>query len=404
MKISLEQAEYWSSFQKICVDIRARGIRVDIPHIKKSIVYLNAQIESIKAKIHETIPDTVSLDSPVQLSKILSKLGYILPKTEKGHDSVAKGFLEENKDDELIGLILKYRTHKKILGDFFEKILDMQQYTCPEALVEGAKYGRVYPELNVFGAATGRFSSSCPNIQQIPKRDEHLGHMSRAIFIPDSETWYSLDWSNQEGRLQIHYASLIKASGIESIVQDFRTVPTLDMHQKIANLAHIERSHAKTINLGLSYGMGKEKLCKALKMPLKQAEQLIEKYHKLVPFLKQLTKECERRLKIRGYIQTIGNRKLVREGQEFDYKALNRLIQGSAADQCMMAMKAAYDAGLNIICVVHDEFNIEGTEQDALSMQKIMENVLQLNVPMVAEISSGRSWGELAAINHKKAA
>lgn len=417
-KIDLKQAAYYSEFQKICVKIRCRGIKVDIAHLKKTIVKLEytviqTAVEIINNfKIHASNLSLVGLsdaeffqkeedldlvikdlDSPKKLGKALIAKGYKLPKTAAGGDSVSKEFLLAHPDDELIGLILKYRTYKKILNDFFTKILEMQEYTCPEALVEGATEGRVYPELNVFGAQTGRFSSSCPNIQQIPKRDPELGKLSRAIFLPETQ-WHSLDWSNQEGRLQVHYACAINAPGAQILAEEFKKNPKRDLHQTIADMTNIPRSTAKVINLGISYGMGVAKLAKSLKISEARAKKLISQYHDKAPYLQTLNKICQKKAQTKGYVQSLGGRKL-RLDAGFDYKALNALIQGSAADQCLMALKMAYDEDINIISIVHDEFNIDGTLEDAKKMKHIMENCAKLSVPCVAELQSGKSWGDL---------
>jgi DNA polymerase I-like protein with 3'-5' exonuclease and polymerase domains len=161
--------------------------------------------------------------------------------------------------------------------------------------------------------------------------------------------------------------------------------------------------------------MGQAKLCKALGLPTEwvkykgrkievagaQGKALLERYYEYMPWIKQLDATCKDTLLRRGNVRTIGNRLLKKEEDHLAYKALNKLIQGSAADQCLMVLKAAFDAGVDIKCVVHDEFNIEGTIVDACFMKDLMENTLKLHVPMVAEVKSGNSWGDLHKVEVK---
>lgn len=421
---TLSECLYWSKFQKIMVKIRAKGIHVSITKIREGMALMEPEIERLKIEIANYIDykailiqwEDYDIDSPTKLSKVLIELGYKLPKTFAGgdstnHDAIAL-LIEDNPDDTFLQLILDYREVNKIHKDFFVKVLDMQQYTCPEALVDGAEYGMVYPEMNLFGAKTGRFSSSCPNIQQIPKRSKKWGKLARGIFIPkEGMKWYSLDWSNQEGRLAVHYAKLINAPKIDELVNEWRENPAMDMHQKVADLVGIERTPAKVINLGLMYYMGEGKLCKKLKLPTVtvqtrhgmkeragvEGKALLNAYHTYVPFVKYINKICMEQITLNGHIQTLLKRKLKNEpGRE--YKALNKLIQGSAADQCLAVLLAADMLGLDIICLVHDEFNIQGNIGDASMMKSLMEHHILFEVPMLAEVSVGDSWGTLEDI------
>jgi DNA polymerase I-like protein with 3'-5' exonuclease and polymerase domains len=402
--ISLEQAEYWSSIQKICVKLRERGVKIDLNVIRSNLPLLEKDIDDVWQQIRTHMHPSftkLQLDSPKQLTNILNDKGYRLPISKKGNDSSDSKWMAE-QNDPLLTLIVEYRTLTLLHRDYFVKPLNFQEYTCPEAMC-GERYGRVYPEYNLFGAITGRFSSSSPNIQQIPKRNKKWGAICRSMFVPDdpNKQWHSLDWSNQEGRLQLHYALLINATGAQELVDKFHENPSLDLHQTVADLAKIARNAAKAVNLGLSYGMGKEKLMKSLKLPLKQAESVLRQYYEALPFLNQLTTEAQRRLKTYGHIKTIGGRLARREKPvimpdgrvwELDYKALNKLIQGSGADFMYACLIEADKAGLDIMAIVHDEFCIEGTIKDALEMKSIMENTIKISVPMVAEIHSGKSW------------
>lgn len=415
-EISLEQAAYWSSIQKIVVKLKKKGVKVDLDVIRKAIPELDDEIEGCFRDIKRDFLDVVCLtdkmlNSPKQLSEILLLKGYKLPKAAAGGDSTSSKWLEQ-QDDPLLNKIVEYRTLKKLRNDFFQKVLDMQQYTCPEGMLE--RSGRVYPSYNLFGATTGRFSCSSPNLQNIPKRNAKWGPIARSMFVPDSpdKNWISVDWSNQEGRLQVHYAMGVNADKAAWMVNKFKENPNLDLHQTVADLSNITRNHAKTVNLGLSYGMGQEKLLKSLGVTAAAGKIILEKYHAALPYLKELTKIAQDRLKMTGFVTTLMGRKLRREtltdkeGKSFtvDYKAINKIMQGSGADMMYVALLEADRWGLDIKCIVHDEFNIEGTIIDVWALKDIMENSLpvKLHVPMVVEVSTGKTWGSLTKLKKEE--
>lgn len=410
-KIELSQAQYFSRFAVICVDIRKRGIGVDMHRLKSLIGDLATAIEKLKAELVEKLGNGINLNSSQQLAKILGTMGYVLPKTETGADGVNKEFFSKYPNDPLANSLKTYREFNKLYSDFLLKTLNAQSYTCPEAL-HGAPIGRVYPELNILAAVTGRFSSSNPNIQQIPKRSADWGSKIRSIFVPTNGTkWISADYNNQEGRLQVHYAKKVGAPYLDDLVIGFRQNPALDMHKKAAALLFTvkeedvtkeQRTIAKSINLGISYGMGVSKLAAVLNLSVDDAQILLDLYRKNVPYLIYLNKKAIIKLKT-GFITTISGRKLYRdtlvfndvgEKIDFDYKALNKLIQGSAADQCLAAMSEAFDAGIQVLSVVHDEINAQGNEDDAHTLKDIMENVIKLEIPVLAETSIKDTWGE----------
>lgn len=408
MKITLDQANKWSNLQILCVKQRTKGICVDLDHIRKYIPVVKKEIERLKYEVCKSEILEEEIDSPIKLAKRLKLMSYDLPKTAKGGNSTDSKWMSQ-QEDPLLDMIVEYRTCKIILGTFFEKILDMQEYTCPEGYC-GGRWGRVYPEYNLFGAMTGRFSSSHPNIQNIPARHPVWGPICRSIFWPEEgKIWVHADWSNQEGRLQVDYGLKINAPGAQKMLDEFIKDPYLDLHQTVADIAGIERSHAKTVNLGLSYSMGTKKLAKSLKLSLKQTEAVLDKYYQALPYLDVLKQEVQKALINNGRITTLGGRQALREpvwytetGERVDksYKALNKLIQGSGADMMYAAWEKCWEEGLDVLCVVHDEINIAVTndekgKKDIDRLRNIMENSLRTKVPMVVEITQGLCWGEL---------
>lgn len=399
-RVSIEDAQYWSHFQLICTKNRAKGLAVSMDAVNHGIDLMTPIEKELQDKVWALAGKEFNINSPKQLIAIMNV------------KSTAKEVLE-GMDTPLAKAVLEFREVNKILRDFLINIRDMQIYTCPEAASGGA-IGRVFPQMDVFGAVTGRFSSSKPNIQQIPKRSKQYGNLCRAMFIPDSadNRWFSLDWSNQEGRLAVHYAALIGAKGAEKVASDWRLSPELDLHQKVADMVGCNRSAAKAINLGLIYSLGQASLCKKLGLSTKwietdygprevagdEGQDLLKRYHTANPWLKALNERAKKHIAEQGGVMTIGKRFVRREEPRLDYKALNKLIQGSAADQMLWVLRQADDASVDIKCIVHDEFNVEG-EESAIKMKKIMESTdcygVKLQVPMQAEIKCGPSWGEL---------
>mgnify|MGYP003649775794 FL=1 len=251
-------------------------------------------------------------------------------------------------------------------------------------------------------------------------RDPEIGELIRSLFIPeDGCQWGVFDYSQQEPRLTVHYANQMKLTGAKEAVIEY-TEKNADFHQIVADMAKIPRKQAKTINLGLSYGMGKEKLIKELGVDDLEAENLFKQYHAKVPFIRALQDQCARVAMDRGYIRTFAGRRCrfdrwesryekttplpLQEARNkygsslkrsYTYKALNRLIQGSAADMTKLAMIDLWEEGIVPHLQVHDEvdISIENTEQ-ANTVTRIMENCVKLAVPLLVDIELGTSWGE----------
>ena len=263
---------------------------------------------------------------------------------------------------------------------------------------------------------------SNPNLQQIPARHPELGPLIRSIFIPEEKhVWGSFDYSQQEPRILVHYAKLQNLEGVDEIVNAYNDGDA-DFHQVVADMAGIHRKQAKTINLGLMYGMGKNKLMSELGLMKESAEKLIRQYHSKAPFVKQLMENVSRKANDRGKIRTLGGRachfdlwqptqfgifkplplEMARKEYDeplkraFTYKALNKLIQGSAADMTKKSMVALYKNGIIPHIQIHDEVDIsvESTKK-AEEIIEIMESAVKLKVPNKVDYESGPSWGQI---------
>jgi DNA polymerase I-like protein with 3'-5' exonuclease and polymerase domains len=300
--------------------------------------------------------------------------------------------------------------------------------TFIDTIIRYEHKGRIHADINQIrsdqgGTVTGRFSYSNPNLQQLPARNKDLGPLIRSLFLPEEKhTWGCFDYSQQEPRLVVHYASLYKFPSVYDVVESYKDDPNTDFHQVVADMANIPRSQAKTINLGLFYGMGKAKLQAELGVSKEKAAELFEQYHAKVPFVKQLTNAASNRSQERGQIRTLLGRlcrfhlwepnqfgmhkalpheeALQEHGpgirRAYTYKALNKLIQGSAADMTKKAMLELYKEGIVAHIQIHDELDLSvESPEHAKKIIDIMENAVQLEVPNKVDYESGENWGDI---------
>ena len=396
------------------VDMKFKGVRVDLDianGIKKSLI-------KTEKDLHKDIKKIAGFDIEIwanaSIAKAFDKLKIPYDRTETGVPSFTKNFLATHPA-ELPKLIVNAREINKANTTFIETILKHEHR------------GRIHADINQIrsdqgGTVTGRFSYSNPNLQQIPARHKELGPLIRSIFIPeDDHTWGCFDYSQQEPRILVHFASLMRLEGTGTIVDSYKD-GSADFHQMIADMAGIERKQAKTINLGIMYGMGKNKLMAELGLMKDAAEKLLKTYHQRAPFVKMLSEAVSRRADDSGKIRTIGGRlchfdmwephgfgikkplnhaDALREHgpgikRAFTYKALNKLIQGSAADMTKQSMLALYREGVIPHIQIHDELDISVESiQHAEKIIKIMEEAVELQVPNKVDYEKGDNWGDI---------
>ena len=421
LETEMYQQELWDVFNletklfPCLVDMRFKGVRVDLEkadNIKKSLMHKEKKILN---KIKHLTGVDVEIMAARSIAKAFDKLKLPYDRTEKSKEpSFTKNFLQ-NHPHELPKAIAEAREINKAHSTFIDSI------------TKHAVDGRIHADINQIrsdagGTVTGRFSMSNPNLQQIPARHPELGPLIRSIFIPEqNHMWGSFDYSQQEPRILVHYAKLQNLTGVDEIV-DAYNAGDADFHQVVADMAGIERKQAKTINLGLMYGMGKNKLMAELGLMKESAEKLIRQYHTKAPFVKQLMDNVSRKANDRGKIRTLLGRAchfdlwqpvqfgvykplpLEQARKEYDeplkraftYKALNKLIQGSAADMTKKSMVALYENGIVPHIQIHDEVDISvESNEKAEEIIEIMESAVELKVPNKVDYESGANWGEI---------
>jgi DNA polymerase I-like protein with 3'-5' exonuclease and polymerase domains len=395
------------------VDMRFLGVRVDIEtaHLLKDKL-LTEEKELLKKVKTETGVDT-QIWAARSIAQVFEKLNLPFDRTEKTNaPSFTKNFLQ-NHPHPVVKYIARAREINKSHTTFIDTIL------------KHSHKGRIHAEINQLrsdqgGTVTGRFSYSNPNLQQIPARNKEIGPLIRSLFIPEeNHTWGCFDYSQQEPRLVVHYAALQNMYAVGDVLDAYNDGDA-DFHQIVAEMADIPRSQAKTINLGLFYGMGKNKLQAELGVNKEKANDLFKQYHARVPFVKQLMDSVMARAQDRGKVRTLLGRlcrfhlwepnqfgihkplthdaALAEHGpgirRAYTYKALNRLIQGSAADMTKKAMIELHKEGITPHIQVHDELDIS-VSNNADKIKQIMESAVELEVPNKVDYESGPNWGTI---------
>ena len=411
------------------IDMTFRGIRVDMDRCERTKQALIKREKAVLKKIEAQAGGEVEIWAAASLAKAFDKLDIKYPRTATGQPSFTKSFLSDNPH-EFAKMVVEARNLNKVQGTFVSSIM---RYVSKE--------GRIHGHINQLrsddgGTVSGRLSMSNPNLQQIPARDPELGPMIRSLFLPEEdEQWAAIDFSQQEPRILVHYAQIFgqwksrPLGGAQDFVDAYNDDPDTDFHSMVAEMAQIPRKQAKTINLGMMYGMGVNKLADQLDVDVDTAKEITKQYHNRVPFVKELMSGVSRAVdqKDDGSIRSLKGRKCRFDmfeplGYElkkalpkkearaeygdttplrraFTYKALNRLIQASAADMTKQAMVDLYEAGERPLLQVHDELGCSVRDlEHAKKIREVMESAIKLQVPNKCDIDLGPSWGEAVEV------
>ena len=398
----------------VIFNMTKRGVRIDFARAEQ----LAERFKNKEKKLIKRIKDLTGLNIEIwaaaSIAKAFDALNLPYERTDKtSAPSFTKMFLTDHPH-ELPRLIMQARELNKLRGTFLHGLLKHNEE------------GRIHAHINQIrsdsgGTVTGRFSYNHPNLQQIPSRGQFAQDI-RKIFIPEmGDYWLKADYSQQEPRLLTHFARLIDQPGAKEVQEAYQQ-KDLDFHQQTADMAGVERKLAKTIGLGVMYGMGYNKLARELDMEPQDAKKMLQDFHGKVPFMKGMLEAVMNRANSKGVIRTLLGRKcrfdlweptswgvhkalpLNQAQTEYGmaikrahtYKALNRLIQGSAADQTKKAMVDVYEQlGIVPLIQVHDELDCSvKSEKQAKEVKEVMENCVKLEVPSKVDIDFGESWGK----------
>ncbi len=381
------------------------GIQVEGEALKIYGVQLGTRISELEKEICEEAGEVFNINSPKQLGVILfEKLG--LPggkKTKTGYSTAADVLDKLAPDHPIVSKILEYRQLTKLKSTYADGLAN---YIGTD--------GRIHGKFNQTITATGRISSTEPNLQNIPVRME-LGRLIRKVFVPkDGYVFLDADYSQIELRILAH------CSGDEQLIQAYREAQ--DIHRMTASqvfhipfdeVTDLQRRNAKAVNFGIVYGISSFGLSQDLSITRKEAAQYIERYFETYPGIKTFLDEQVEHAKENGYVATLfGRRRPVPELKSSNFMqrnfgervAMNAPIQGTAADVIKIAMigvdRELKERGLKsrLILQVHDELLIE-TAQDELEevkeiLKEEMEHAAKLKVPLIVDMHTGNSWYE----------
>jgi len=426
------------------VDMKFKGVRIDVAKAIEFGRHLKKRREQILKAIESLTTVRVDIWAAASIKKLLDHLHIkdykVTPKSKM--PQLPKDYLKTHSN-KCLRMIAKAREYDKAANTFID------------GLLEYVHEGRIHADINQIrsdsgGTVTGRFSMSNPNLQQIPAKG-FIGQKMRELFIPEEGCkWGSFDYSQQEPRIVVHYAIKLGLPGTENLQEEFNK-DDADFHQIVADMANISRKQAKTINLGLFYGMGKIKLQRELGLDQRQARELFNEYHGRVPFVRQLSQELITFAKDNRLLFTLYDRfcrfdkwettnkewnpeinrfnevplytkeqameafkaEMLDKYKEnkidsnymdyfdryytpaFTYKALNRLIQGSAADMTKKSMVDLYEKGIIPHIQIHDELCFSITDHEPKLIKETMEQTIPLEVKNKVDYESGPNWGSI---------
>jgi Mesyanzhinovviridae DNA polymerase len=420
----------------LLIEMRFAGVSVDVGRAEELREVLISREAKIQAQINAIAGKEINSNSADELAPVFDRLGIYYPRTAKtDKPSITKPFLEGLQGCEFADLIKELRGASKLRGTFLESYILGSH-------VNGKIYCQFHPmRADAGGTRSGRFSSSTPNLQNIPSRDPELAPLMRGLFVPDAGhwCWRKYDYSQIEYRFLAHFAT---GPGSDELRAQYNADPRTDYHvftqELVAEILQmaIARKPIKNINFGLIFGMGKGKLQASLGLGEDAAAEFFEAYHAAAPFAKATMEACSMEAELYGSITTILGRKSrfdLWEPDEYGedrgfplpyrdameayggnirramlHKALNRRLQGSAADLLKTAMLRCWQSGAFAATgvprlTVHDEldFSDPGTRESRegfREVKRILENALPLRVPVIADEEAGADWGHVEPV------
>ena len=383
------------------------GVLLDTKMLNKQSTQLAKRVSELEQQAHDLAGQPFNLGSPKQLQEILfEKQGLpVISKTPKGQPSTAESVLQELAHDyELPEVILEYRSLSKLKSTYTDKLPEMID----------ANTGRVHTSYHQAVAATGRLSSSDPNLQNIPIRTEEGRRIRQAFIAPDGYKIVAADYSQVELRIMAHL------SGDEGLLTAFKEGK--DVHSataaevfgvKAEKVTKDQRRKAKAINFGLIYGMSAFGLAKQLDIGRAEAQEYVDLYFERYPGVKAYMDATREKAHDQGYVETVFGRRLYlpeinsRNGMRRQYAertAINAPMQGTAADIIKRAMieldRVLLDTKLdvNMIMQVHDELVFEVKDSQLKKAEKIIKDCMvgaaDLSVPLVVDVGIGTNWDE----------
>lgn len=415
---------------RLMIAMRRAGVTVDVQRAEELRHKLLGLQQEAQGRLDHIAGTRIEVSKSASIARAFDAMGLKYPLTPTGKPSFTQAFLKAQSNP-VADLINTVRKLDKLRGTFVESYV-----------LNSHVNGKIHGQFHLLrgdesGTRSGRLSSSDPNLQNIPARDPELAPMVRGMFIPDPghKQWRKYDYSQIEYRFLVHFA---EGPGAAEVRQQYADNPDTDYHEFVIAMIKdmtgfvLDRKPAKNINFGLIYGMGIPKLLRTLGLTKDEGEKLFAAYHKAIPYAKAAMEYCSGVAQETGIITTILGRRSrfdlwepqgYRNDDEearalpldaairtyghirraYTHKALNRRLQGSAADLMKYAMWRCWEDGVFAATgvprlTVHDEldFSDPGGCDDAFNyMQHLMENALPLRVPVRADPEVGPDWGNV---------
>ncbi|WCN11325.1 DNA polymerase I [Marinomonas mediterranea] len=382
------------------------GALIDPDRLHAQSAEIASRLQEVEIKAHEEAGQEFNLSSPKQLQEILfEKQGLpVIKKTPKGQPSTAEPILQELAENyELPRLIMEHRSLAKLKSTYTDKLPEMIQHT-----------GRIHTSYHQAVTATGRLSSTDPNLQNIPIRTQEGRRIRQAFVAPEGHKLVAADYSQIELRIMAHLSQdkgLLDAFAHDEDVHKATAAEVFEV--AVDDVTAEQRRRAKAINFGLIYGMSAFGLAKQLGISRPEAQKYVQRYFERYPGVRTYMETTRENAKEKGYVETIFGRRLylpeikarnAMMRQAAERTAINAPMQGSAADIIKRAMikmhnwLADTDLGVKMIMQVHDELIFEVAEKDLEAAQAkiidIMQNSTEIDVPLLVEAGVGDNWDE----------
>ena len=433
----IDDEELWkvydleSKLQVVLLRMKRRGVRFSHARLDEVERWSFAEEEKALAQVAGATGVRVALGDVWRadaLAPVLKAIGVEVPLTPKTKKPSIKKDVLDDLHHPVVDAILRARKVNKLRTTFVASIREHAIGDRLHCTYNQLRVQKDEDSANLTGAAYGRLSCEHVNLQQQPARDPELGPLWRSIYIPeDGAFWASLDYSQQEPRILTHFAEVTKCRGAWEAAERYRNNPATDNHTMTAQMIHpnwasfdeksqkLLRTEAKEIFLGRCYGMGDAKLCHQLDLETEwridsrsglmreyagpEGRAIIDQFNNAVAYVGKLAQKCQNSAEKHGYVRTVGGRKCRfpkgPDGYEWTQKALNRVVQGSSADQMKLAMVQADAAFFPLGLQVHDELGLSlNTPQDVEELSRIMRDAITFTVPMRVVAKCGPSWGE----------
>jgi DNA polymerase I-like protein with 3'-5' exonuclease and polymerase domains len=462
----IDKENLWDIFKletsliPILLKMRINGVAVDLDKAHGLVEKLTIEIDKLSMEIKRLVGFDPNVDSGKDMLKAYNVLNFKMPELNIANNFKYTAPSEKHPGGQASFTAEWYGAQRDPLSRMVlkkKKLMTLRDDFVIGDIIKESTNGRLHCQFQQLraddsGTRSGRMASRNPNLQQVPNRhdDELWGKDSpiwaeeiRKLFVADKinpygserKKYFKGDYSQQEPRLLVHFASLCKLAGADIAVRAFRANPLVDYHQLTTDIVNeksgkqFKRKQIKGVNLGIMYSMGIQKLCRMLGVSIQEGQEILNAYHSSLPFVKALSSKAMSTAQDRGFILTLLKRKRrfnlwepipeSKEERQFKvqglprhlaeqrwpgrrlqrygvHKALNALIQGSAADQTKEAMRVLYyDYGYVPALQVHDELggSVDDMEQ-ARTIKRVMQECVLLEIPVVCDAKVGPSWGE----------